>query len=194
MSTELLVNQMHDSHSLLCTPIDEAEVWWKRFVHFSLFCVWWLIQVGTVHSTTGSEDDHKTLEELSFQTGDFLDVAVMLWSNKTKEWWIKMLKTLFVNICYYWTPAQRAKSMKFSPPITLLTNRIPIVVKYAIWGTLFAIDMSTNRSKPTTIWYRVFDETPMNNAHTKAVLNKGGTSTESTNPPSLRCRLKSTRS
>jgi len=35
-------------------------------------------QVGLVHSTRIGEDDHKTLEDLSFQTGDFLDVAVLL--------------------------------------------------------------------------------------------------------------------
>eukprot|EP00887_Chlorella_sp_A99_P006996 scaffold2.g6996.t1 len=33
-------------------------------------------QVGQVHSTRFGEDDAKTLKQLSFQTGDFLDVAI----------------------------------------------------------------------------------------------------------------------
>lgn len=31
--------------------------------------------------------------------------------------------------CFYCTPAQRAMSMKFSPPTTLLANRMASVVK-----------------------------------------------------------------
>mmetsp|Transcript_6379 Transcript_6379/g.14166 ORF Transcript_6379/g.14166 Transcript_6379/m.14166 type:complete len:192 (-) Transcript_6379:895-1470(-) len=34
-------------------------------------------QVGLVHSTRLGDDDHKTLKSLSFQTGDFLDVAIL---------------------------------------------------------------------------------------------------------------------
>jgi hypothetical protein len=34
----------------------------------------------------------------------------------------------------YCTPAQRARSMKFSPPMTLLTKRMATVVPYAIWA------------------------------------------------------------
>lgn len=33
-------------------------------------------QVGQVHSMRLGEDDEKTLQQLSFQTGDFLDVAI----------------------------------------------------------------------------------------------------------------------
>ncbi|KAK9827892.1 hypothetical protein WJX74_008041 [Apatococcus lobatus] len=35
-----------------------------------------LRQVGATHSTRPSDDDLKTLRELNFQTGDFLDVAI----------------------------------------------------------------------------------------------------------------------
>lgn len=34
--------------------------------------------VGVVHSTRFGEDETKTLKSLSFQTGDFLDVAMLL--------------------------------------------------------------------------------------------------------------------
>ena len=34
--------------------------------------------VGTVHSRAKGEDDLKSLASLNFQTGDFLDVAIML--------------------------------------------------------------------------------------------------------------------
>lgn len=34
-------------------------------------------QVGQVHSTRPSEDDNKTLQSLNFQTGDYLDVAIL---------------------------------------------------------------------------------------------------------------------
>jgi histone deacetylase complex subunit SAP18 len=34
-------------------------------------------QVGMVHSTRPGEDDDKVLKTLSFQTGDFLDVAIL---------------------------------------------------------------------------------------------------------------------
>lgn len=34
-------------------------------------------QVGLVHSTRPGEDDNKTLKALNFQTGDFLDVAIL---------------------------------------------------------------------------------------------------------------------
>lgn len=34
-------------------------------------------QVGITFSTRPGEDDHKTLRSLNFQTGDFLDVAIM---------------------------------------------------------------------------------------------------------------------
>jgi histone deacetylase complex subunit SAP18 len=34
--------------------------------------------VGTVHSRIKGEDDAKSLASLNFQTGDFLDVAIML--------------------------------------------------------------------------------------------------------------------
>lgn len=33
-------------------------------------------QVGVVHSSRPGEDDHKSLRQLNFQTGDYLDVAI----------------------------------------------------------------------------------------------------------------------
>ncbi|KXZ52953.1 hypothetical protein GPECTOR_8g327 [Gonium pectorale] len=33
-------------------------------------------QVGVVHSTRPGDDDSKTLRQLQFQTGDFLDVSI----------------------------------------------------------------------------------------------------------------------
>eukprot|EP00955_Chlamydomonas_euryale_P023123 243841-Chlamydomonas_euryale.AAC.1 len=36
-----------------------------------------LRQVGLVHSTRPGNDDEKTLKALSFQIGDFLDVAIL---------------------------------------------------------------------------------------------------------------------
>lgn len=36
-----------------------------------------VLQVGLVHSTRPGEDDNKTLKSLQFQTGDFLDVAIL---------------------------------------------------------------------------------------------------------------------
>lgn len=65
-----------------------------------------------------------------------------------------------------------------------------IVVTYATWGTLLAIDKSTSRSNPTTIWYRVLEESPMKRPHTKAVLIKGGTATSSFDAPPAKCLLK----
>lgn len=35
------------------------------------------MQVGVVHSTRPGADDSKTLKSLSFQTGDFVDVAFL---------------------------------------------------------------------------------------------------------------------
>lgn len=37
-----------------------------------------LFQVGETHSSRPGEDDARTLKGLSFQTGDFLDVAIKL--------------------------------------------------------------------------------------------------------------------
>lgn len=35
-----------------------------------------LVQVGMVHSSRPGEDDRKSLRQLSFQAGDYLDVAI----------------------------------------------------------------------------------------------------------------------
>jgi histone deacetylase complex subunit SAP18 len=35
------------------------------------------MQVGLVHSTRPGEDDNKALKALGFQTGDFVDVAIL---------------------------------------------------------------------------------------------------------------------
>ena len=42
-----------------------------------LLCAHVCVQVGQVHSTRPTEDDGKTLKALNFQTGDFLDVAIL---------------------------------------------------------------------------------------------------------------------
>lgn len=36
------------------------------------------MQVGTVDSNDEGQDDAKTLKEIKFQTGDFMDVAIMM--------------------------------------------------------------------------------------------------------------------
>ncbi len=50
----------------------------------------------------------------------------------------------------YWMPAQRAMSMKFSPPTTLLAKRSANDVPYAAAGMRRAIVRSTSRSRPNT--------------------------------------------
>jgi histone deacetylase complex subunit SAP18 len=35
-----------------------------------------MVQVGMVHNSRTSEDDHRTLKSVKFQTGDYLDVAI----------------------------------------------------------------------------------------------------------------------
>ena len=36
------------------------------------------MQLGNVHSSQEGEDDRKTLKQLKFQTGDFMDVAILV--------------------------------------------------------------------------------------------------------------------
>jgi Sin3 associated polypeptide p18 (SAP18) len=36
------------------------------------------VQVGTVHASQPGEDDNKTLHEIKFQIGDFMDVAILV--------------------------------------------------------------------------------------------------------------------
>jgi hypothetical protein len=80
-------------------------------------------------------------------------------------------------IIIYCTPAHRAISINCSPPITLFTNLIAKVVKYAAPGTFLAIVSSTTLSRPNTIWYLVLDDSAMNIPHTRAVSNIGGIAT-----------------
>ncbi len=50
--------------------VDASAFKWCTAHAFSL-------QVGTVHATREGEQDHLTLRALKFQTGDFLDVAII---------------------------------------------------------------------------------------------------------------------
>lgn len=42
------------------------------------------MQLGSVHASQEGEDDKKTLKQLKFQTGDFMDVAILL-PNRTTD-------------------------------------------------------------------------------------------------------------
>jgi hypothetical protein len=47
----------------------------------SLICV----QVGTVKSVEDGADDKKTLKDIKFQTGDYMDVSIMAPKDREKD-------------------------------------------------------------------------------------------------------------
>ena len=67
--------------------------------------------------------------------------------------------------CPHWMPAQRAMSIKFSPPTTLLAKRSAKDVPYATFGTRLAIVLSTRRSKPNTACPHANTSAPVGQPH-----------------------------
>ena len=59
-------------------------------------------------------------------------------------------QTHWSSVAHHWIPVQRAMSMKFSPPMTLLARRAMSVVAAAAAGIFLATVTSTRCSRPYT--------------------------------------------